>query len=426
MILWTMRILALLGLAGTTYLFATGLRTAPAPLGCGPGSGCDLILSGPWSRWLGIPVTGPAVVVYALLLLSSSALEPRVSDAGRRWAWISLLVLGAIASGSAIWFIFVQAALVGAFCPWCMAVHSCGLLLTALVILFAPISSRQPDAAPAKSTDPTSVNPTSPAQVDADDATANPSTATADTKHGLRFTPPRAAGLCAVGILLTAVMAFTQFMTREPTFRAVAIRGIDFPASDFPRIGRLDAEKLLLLFADPTCPHCRTLHRQLLELRTDLDNRFTIIMVPAPLHEGCNPLYGDPDPRIADGCDLSRLALAVWLADREQYEAFDRLIWSGSQAPGISEADARAQQLVGSSRLQQALTSELIGQRLRIGIEANAVVRQAISQTAGPTPPGIPTMLIGQQHIAGMPGPDDLRNLILNQLQNPTPANPAR
>ena len=89
--------------------------------GCGGGSACEEILNSQWSQVLGAPVTVFGGLIYLALLF---ALVARV----RLLLGICLgLILGA-----AVWFVFVQAVLVGRFCPWCMTAHGIGVVVTLL------------------------------------------------------------------------------------------------------------------------------------------------------------------------------------------------------------------------------------------------------------------------------------------------------
>ncbi|MCC5828272.1 MAG: hypothetical protein JJU36_02380 [Phycisphaeraceae bacterium] len=379
---WLMRILALAALGVTSYLFATGLTRAPAPLGCGPGSGCDQLLSGTWSDIVGIPVSGLAIVVYAVLLLATAALEPRVVPSRRRVAWIAALLLGAMASGSAIWFIFIQSFVVGEFCPWCMAVHTCGLLLTALLLIFAPVRTANPA--------PEIASPLAAPGADS-------------SRMAAQFTPVTMGGALVVGVLTVAILAAGQWFTQEPGFRVVSVEGIQFPAHDFPRIGRLDNDPIVLLFTDYACPHCRRAHGDLEQARRTFGDALTVVVIPAPLHVACNPTHGDDSPQLAAGCDLARLALAVWMADRDSFARFDQWLMGGQAPRDPLDADRFAQQLVGTARLEQALANPIIDQQIEGGIAVNHRLRRGITEAGQPVGPGVPTMLIGQVAVAGAP-----------------------
>ena len=125
--------LALSGYLGWHYLVGGSM------IGCGGGSPCDEALNSRWSTIGGVlPVSGLAAGAYLAMLVASLFIGPATEAPVRRLAWRSMLVLAGAAVGSAIWFIIVQKWMIGAFCPYCMATHTTGLLLAVLVLWQAP------------------------------------------------------------------------------------------------------------------------------------------------------------------------------------------------------------------------------------------------------------------------------------------------
>jgi len=112
--------LALGGLAVSVGLFYRHV-VGGGIAGCGGGGACEELLASRWSQVLGVPVAGLGGLTYVVLLGSLAANLRRLLS-----PLLGLLV------GAAAWFIFVQAVLVGRFCPWCMTLHGIGLLVTAL------------------------------------------------------------------------------------------------------------------------------------------------------------------------------------------------------------------------------------------------------------------------------------------------------
>src|SRR5206468_12753903 len=82
---------------------------------------------------------------YLAILLASFFIGPGTAAPDRRLAWGAMLVLAGAATASAVWFLFVQTWIIGAFCPYCIATHFIGLLLAALIIWRAKQS--EPNAA---------------------------------------------------------------------------------------------------------------------------------------------------------------------------------------------------------------------------------------------------------------------------------------
>ena len=68
---WLKIVRGLVGVASlvTVYLAYVSLVLGGGVPGCGPDSGCDRVLSSPWAYWLGIPVSLPGFVLYAIFLI---------------------------------------------------------------------------------------------------------------------------------------------------------------------------------------------------------------------------------------------------------------------------------------------------------------------------------------------------------------------
>jgi len=139
---WTIRLLALTATVTAGYLAWISLGSEGPKIGCGglPGIGCQEVLSErQWAYWLGVPVSVPAVGVYALIFLASCLVGRRTSaeTASRaRWALVLLTIL---AAGSAIWFVGLLVFAVEGLCPYCLIVHTCGLTIAALTLPKIPL-----------------------------------------------------------------------------------------------------------------------------------------------------------------------------------------------------------------------------------------------------------------------------------------------
>lgn len=120
--------LALVGIGDTFYLaYNEFMNTSPSCLLVG----CDVVLTHPLSDFLGVPLAywGLMYYTYMLLLVALLAIEPRskaLSSATLLYAGIGLL-------SSAV-FIYIQAAIIGAFCQYCMLSALITLGLFALAV----------------------------------------------------------------------------------------------------------------------------------------------------------------------------------------------------------------------------------------------------------------------------------------------------
>ena len=83
---WLKIVRGLVGVASlvTVYLAYVSLALGGGVPGCGPDSGCDRVLSSPWAYWLGIPVSLPGLVLYAIFLINTFSLR-RCGNTRRGW-----------------------------------------------------------------------------------------------------------------------------------------------------------------------------------------------------------------------------------------------------------------------------------------------------------------------------------------------------
>jgi len=134
--------LAAVALCLSTYLTWTTWSSTPV-VGC-DSSGlieCEHVLTSPWSKWLGLPVSLLGALVYVGIL---AACWPAARHASGL-AWTALLALSLLAAGSAMWFIGLQAVMLGSFCLYCLGIHSCGLAIGVLMVLLVREMSRGTD-----------------------------------------------------------------------------------------------------------------------------------------------------------------------------------------------------------------------------------------------------------------------------------------
>jgi len=120
--------LALIGIADTLYLsYNEFMNTTPSCLL----KGCDAVLAHPLSEVLGVPLAywGLAYYVFMLGLVALLAIKPR--SAMLRLATLLCTGIGLLCSAA---FIYIQAAIIGAFCQYCLlsALVTLGLFSVAL------------------------------------------------------------------------------------------------------------------------------------------------------------------------------------------------------------------------------------------------------------------------------------------------------
>jgi uncharacterized membrane protein/protein-disulfide isomerase len=332
---WVLRSLGALGLALSVYLSWHYLMGGSV-IGCGGGSPCDQVLNSRWSA-IGevLPVSGLAAGAYLAILVASFSLGPSTPASVRRLAWRALLILAGAIAGSAVWFIIVQKWIIGAFCPYCTATHITGLLLTALIIWRA---LKQFDE---------------------------------NSRHNVRRLP--AFGLTSAGLALAGLMVAGQVAFAPPTvyrggqsqnnLTTINLRAV-------PLIGSPDALHIVNLLFDYKCPHCQQMHFMLDEAIRRYDGKLAFALCPTPLNSQCNPYIPRDIDEFKDSCELTKVSLAVWVAKREAFPAFDRWMFSLESGDrwhprSLDAARAKAVELVGQAKFDAALAAPWIADYLQ-------------------------------------------------------------
>ena len=106
-------IVALVGLADAVYLTVHHYTAEPVP--CSLLEGCEMVLTSPWAEVAGIPLAAFGAAAYFVAF--SLALLAAYGD-DRMWLLFGLqtIVMAAVTA----WLVYVQAALIGAFCQFCL------------------------------------------------------------------------------------------------------------------------------------------------------------------------------------------------------------------------------------------------------------------------------------------------------------------
>ena len=126
-------VVALIGIADAVYLTVKHYAAEPVP--CGAGFDCEMVLTSPYAEIAGIPLAAFGAVAYFVAF--SLALLTAFGD-NRMWKLFGIqVVLMACFSG---WLIYVQAALIHAFCQYCLI--SAATTLTLFLIFLASLFSK--------------------------------------------------------------------------------------------------------------------------------------------------------------------------------------------------------------------------------------------------------------------------------------------
>jgi len=133
---WVLRGLCAAGLGISAYLAWTALNMKEV-YGCSGSDffDCNHVLKSKWSRVFGLPVSIPACGLYASLLVLLSFARRPAPIRLQQMLWNCITVATIMAGLAALWFVGLQVFVLRHLCPYCLAVHSCGLTLAGLLFL---------------------------------------------------------------------------------------------------------------------------------------------------------------------------------------------------------------------------------------------------------------------------------------------------
>ncbi|MBL9121980.1 MAG: thioredoxin domain-containing protein [Phycisphaerae bacterium] len=315
---------ACLGLGVSGYLAAVALVAKGLPIGCGAGDGCAAVLTSRWAGTWGVSVALPAVLLWGMGLVASLIASRRM---------ISFVACSVALA--ALWFTAVQAVLLGSFCPWCMADHLIGLTFAGLAFAFGCRDRL---------------------------AVLAGSIGFAILVAGQLIVPYRAG---STGLLGGAGGGSD----------AIRVGDVTFEANGLPSWGDSSSPTLLVLLADYACPHCRATHGYLKELLITSPGRFRVLVAPVPMDHDCNRTLAATEPRFEHSCELASLALAVWKAKPNEFEAFDAWLFEPEMPRTPEAARAEAQRRVGAGELELALADPSLTVMVDRNIDAFEAVR---------------------------------------------------
>jgi uncharacterized membrane protein/protein-disulfide isomerase len=402
---WSIAGLSAFGLILSVYL-GWHYLAGGSLIGCGGGSPCDEILGSRWSVVGGVlPVSGLAAGVYLAILVASFFIGPGSEPTVRQLAWRALLILAATVAGSAVWFTIVQKWMVGAFCPYCMATHTTGLLLAALILWRGWRESADDWAALGSAQIPAS-------KPNTDGAPA--------------FSPRRANRRTifawpAIGLGLAAGLAICQFAFNPPSRshggESQAAEATAFDPRAVPLLGSPNASYVVDVLFDYNCPHCQQLHGMLEEAVGRYQGKLAFVLCPAPLNTACNPYVTGDAAAFKDSCELAWLGLSVWVANREAFAEFDRWMFAAEagrlwRPRKFDAALAKAIELIGRPKFEAAQRDPWIERYLQTS------VRLYGTSGAG----AVPKLVYGARWMTPQPrNADDLMQILQKSLNVPAP-----
>jgi uncharacterized membrane protein/protein-disulfide isomerase len=384
----------------SVYLLVTSLRGGHLA-GCGPASGCDQILSSRWGYWMGLPVSIPALLLYGSMFAATFWARPGLSAAtSLQNAWL-LLNFGAwVMVAAAIWFMTLQTFVLQHLCPYCLVAHLSAVAASAVIFRAQRGALRPSDS-------PTETPPLKQAHAPA-------LLAVALLIGGHWLNRPATHQVQPVSPSKVSSPSPSPSQERPSRFMEIYDGQFKINLDEVPMIGSPQAPTVILSFFDYTCPHCRKMHALLLQAEEAHRGKLAIANLPMPLDARCNPVITRTAPPHADACQLARLGLAVWRADRTKMRKFDSWIFEPELPPSLVSAVDYAENLVGGEALSRAFNEGWVEKQLAQDI----AIYQATNQHFGSG--AMPQLIIGTKVIlgdlaGGMPDLEKLLQEVLSQ-----------
>lgn len=327
-------LLSILALLVAGYLLYTSLSKSGQPLGCGEASGCAEVLVSRWSQVFGVPVSLPAGLTYVGVIALTLSLT-KLTGSVRTNAVKLLATLALVLILAAAWFVGLQVFYIKAICPWCMTEHALGLTIGALTLYLAT------RFVPLRNLVAPSVIAAAMLGVFVSAQALGP------------YSGPAADRLTASSGDSDAGEGSTRQVSLLDG--KLVIRPAQLPLSGAP-----DAENLIVVLFDYCCPHCRATHGYLLNAIDSHPDKLSFVSLPAPLNSDCNPHWKKTKKRFLESCELARLALAVYRTDASKFPDFDKWLFESELPRKLTEAQAKAESLIGKSELAKAMKDSWI------------------------------------------------------------------
>jgi len=432
-------VIALIALGVSGYLSWVALNSSKVA-GCGGGSvfDCNDVINSRWSRWLGIPVSFMALGMYASLLGAVGWAAFATGERTRRIALGLIVIMGLSAGVAAIWFISIQIFVLKHLCTYCLAAHTCGLIISALLLRQKPLGGRavgylslislagfavlasgqllvkpvtykviehktlsegseeieafefappvddpSPDAADDKSTS----HRVHPDGFMVLNSWQQQLMAIADFRNSISCllvvqdrqiqSAAQKQASSAESVLTSkestqknenSNLAATEEL-KERRFVSVSGGTIKLDVAQWPLAGKQDAKYIFVEMYDYTCDHCRRTHAAIVGAKSALDGNVAVVALPIPLNADCNNAITQTGPRMAESCEISNLAVAVWRVDAMKFEEFHNYLLSTPTVVTYDEAIKKANEIVDAAKLRKVLESNVPKQYIAQHVE---------------------------------------------------------
>ena len=300
--------------------------------GCGTDSGCANVLGSKWSVVFGsIPISFFSLTLYLAVLLS---LPFSIRIIQRFRVLAAFIILAA-----AVWFIGLQIFLIKTICPYCMVVHSLGLLLGCSLLrldwqTYRTSAVTFPLAGTAIVTALAMIQAFSP-ELD---------THRIDSESDITFKAEQAEAI-------TPTKNSVSFFDDAKSFEIKLL----------PHIGSPEAPHIIVKYFDYTCEACKVAHEHIDTFMEKHPGKLAVILLPVPLNHSCNPYYPNSLQDHDSACELAHLALNLWQTNPSQFHEFHNQLFELQGLP-LEAAEAMAQSFTSDSTItpKQLSASESI------------------------------------------------------------------
>ena len=403
---WAIRLLTLTAMLVSGYLAWSAFAYADV-IGCGNLGplDCSEVLQSRWSHWIFIPVSVPAVSLYATLFVLSWFVGPRAPTRVARAAWLLVIVLSVTAAGAAVWFTLLQAFEIGSLCIYCLVIHVCALVTAALVTMNTGVELRARAMSsgcgilclallivPQLLLDP-------PQKIQIDQVSRGDDTETVSLvvaphqqqRDGLAQDEGIESEPSTVDKASPRKAAKSRIIT-------VLDGKVELDAHKAPLLGSPDAKYVIVELFDYTCPHCRSMHSRLIAAMERYgEDQVAIMPMVLPLNAGCNKHILTTFASHKDACVIARQSLAIWLAAPALFTEYHGWLLDHESNPTATSAGRKAVEMIAPEEFFKALESEKIDLQMKANIKLFDLAQQGL----------IPKFLIGDKVISAKINSDE-------------------
>lgn len=400
------------------YLAYTSLSSGQLA-GCGPDSDCNDVLTSRWAYWFTLPVSVPAIGFYLLILAASFIASPKQTVANQRRGWTVLIAGAFVVLGAGLWFIGLQAVIIGSWCKYCMTAHGLGAVGAVLLLMAAPFVIRHGNEKPSlfgvnQRAWPAILGMLALVPLVVGQYLSTPPT------------PPSATVVKTEGSTIQVAAPNKVVETPEPEgsetaqvpepvakSRLFSLHDgrYSFDLYNVPLLGDPEAPHVMVSLFDYTCSHCRNMHERLVRVQNLYSNELSIVLMPMPLDSTCNPLIRQTNADHVNACQYARIALGVFKLNEEVFHDFEHWFFETERPRSVAEVQRKASEWAAQPDFDSVLNNPGIAAWIQLGIQ---VFKENYDKTKKGT---LPMIMTGSAITAGeVKSDEELINILVENL----------